>query len=366
MSDLNPSTRPHDEERFPHREAREIISDLLAPTPWIYWLDFAASAVVGWGAFVVAVAQPNLSVGQAVACLVSSLALYRAVIFTHELAHLRRKGLPYFRLVWNLTCGIPLMGPSFSYRGVHDDHHKSSVYGRRRDGEYVPFGAEPRYKIVGYLLLPFLLPLLFAARFIVLAPLSLLHPKLRDLLWTRASSLAIDLGYRRPELSVRDDPSWKLQELCAFAYGVSAVGLVVAGILPWEALAVWYVVGFTIFFLNSLRTLAAHRYLNTVDEPMSATAQYLDSVNVPGSRFVTALWAPVGLRYHATHHLFPGIPYHHLREAHRRLADRLPDSRLYLEASRRSLWDALSRLFEDARIAETRSAGRYAGSAGSF
>ena len=62
MSDLNPST-----ERFPHREARQIIEDLLVPSPWIYWVDFTASAVVGWGAFMLAVAQPDLSAGQAVA-----------------------------------------------------------------------------------------------------------------------------------------------------------------------------------------------------------------------------------------------------------------------------------------------------------
>ena len=361
MSDLNSST-----ERFPHREARQIIEDLLVPSPWIYWVDFTASAVVGWGAFMLAVAQPDLSAGQAVAILISALALYRAVIFTHELAHLRRKELPHFRLVWNLTCGMPLMAPSFTYRGVHDDHHKGSVYGRRRDGEYVPFGAQPRYRMIGYLLLPLVLPLLFAARFIVLAPLSLLHPRLRELLWTRASSLAIDLSYRRPEVSVRDDPSWRIQELGAFAYGALAIAPVVAGILPREVLVLWYVVAVVIFFLNSLRTLAAHRYLNTDDEPMTATAQYLDSVNVPGSCFVTGLWAPVGLRYHATHHLCPGIPYHHLGAAHRRLASRLSDSSLYLAASRRSLWDALSRLFADARIAEVRSAGRYPGGAASI
>ena len=64
--------------------------------------------------------------------------------------------------------------------------------------------------------------------------------------------------------------------------------------------------------------------------------------------------------------LEPGIPHHHLGAAHRRLASRLSDSSLYLAASRRSLWDALSRLFEDARIAEVRSAGRYPGGAASI
>ncbi len=40
---------------------------------------------------------------------------------------------------------------------------------------------------------------------------------------------------------------------------------------------------------------------------MSVTAQYLDSVNVPPPGTLPALWAPVGLRYHALHHLLPGL-----------------------------------------------------------
>ena len=62
-------------------------------------------------------------------------------------------------------------------------------------------------------------------------------------------------------------------------------------------------------FLNQVRTLVAHLWEND-GEPMSVTAQYLDSVNVPPPATLPALWAPVGLRYHALHHLLPGVPYH--------------------------------------------------------
>ena len=71
--------------------------------------------------------------------------------------------------------------------------------------------------------------------------------------------------------------------------------------------------------LNQVRTLVAHLWQNE-GEPMTVTAQYLDTVNVPPPGLIAALWAPVGLRYHALHHLLPSLPYHSLGEAHRRLA----------------------------------------------
>jgi fatty acid desaturase len=40
---------------------------------------------------------------------------------------------------------------------------------------------------------------------------------------------------------------------------------------------------------------------------------------VPPPNRLAPIWAPVGLRYHALHHLLPSLPYHSLGEAHRRL-----------------------------------------------
>ena len=70
--------------------------------------------------------------------------------------------------------------------------------------------------------------------------------------------------------------------------------------------------------INQLRTLVAHLWENE-GEAMTVTAQYLDSVNVPPPGALPALWAPVGLRYHALHHLLPSVPYHSLGQAHARL-----------------------------------------------
>ncbi len=343
---------PQNDDDFPLAEARAIVKRFSGPRPEIYWTDFLISAGIGWAAFVAAVMSPAFSPVQIIAVVIASLAHYRAVIFTHELAHLKRGTFTRFRAVWNIFSGIPLMAPSFTYTGVHIDHHRPGIYGFKEDGEYVPFATGKPWRIVGYVLLIVILPLVMAARFVILTPLSYVIPPLRRRLWAHLSSLAIDLSYKRPPPAKQDDESWRLQECGAFVFGAGAIILVALGMLPVSVLVVWYAVAVVIFFLNSLRTLAAHAYRNPGDKLMSRSDEFLDSVNVPGIPFFTALWAPVGLRFHATHHLFPGMPYHELPEAHKALAAELPDNTAYLAASRKSLFDALGRLWKEARDAE--------------
>ncbi len=344
--------RPENAADFPLREARTIIRNLVRPKPWIYWTDFLISAAIGWSAFILAALSVPFSAIQVLSVIVATFALYRAVIFIHELSHLKRDTFRMFRLVWNLVCGFPMLVPSFTYAGVHIDHHRRKIYGTHGDGEYVPFANGPAWKLISYVFLSFLLPLLFIGRFLVLTPLSYIFPPLRGWLWERASSLTIDLDYRRPPPAKRDGTTWRIQEFMAFLSAATFTTLFVTGVLPLSFLAVWYVVVLLIFVFNSLRTLCAHAYRNPGDTPMTAAEEFLDSVNVPGNRFITSLWAPVGLRFHATHHLFPAIPYHALGEAHRKLIAELPDNSLYLAASRRSMADALTRIWQEAKMAE--------------
>jgi fatty acid desaturase len=83
---------------------------------------------------------------------------------------------------------------------------------------------------------------------------------------------------------------------------------------------------------NQLRTLVAHLWQNE-GEAMTVTAQFLDSVNVPPPGWLAELWAPVGLRYHALHHLLPSTPYHSLAEAHRRINAQLGSGSTYEKAN---------------------------------
>jgi fatty acid desaturase len=48
--------------------------------------------------------------------------------------------------------------------------------------------------------------------------------------------------------------------------------------------------------------------------------------------------------FHALHHLFPGLPYHALPEAHRRLVHELPSDCSYHATRVRSLFGELMKL----------------------
>lgn len=340
---------------FPLREAHNLVSDLMTPNPWIYWTDFLFSSMVGWVAFFTALFSPVYSVWQVGAYGIAVLALYRAAIFVHELAHLKKGTFKTFRIVWNCICGIPFMIPSFTYDGVHNDHHRRDVYGTHRDGEYVPFATRKPIEMVGYVLLSFIIPLLLLVRFLLLTPLSYLIPPLRRIVWERASSLTIDPGYKRAENAIRNDHNWRQQELATFLFAFVVVALVLLDVLPFDVLVLWYLVAMMVFILNSLRTLAAHAYRNPGEKPMSHAEQYLDSINIPGNPLVTPLWAPVGLRFHATHHLFMSMPYHNLGKAQRRLVNGLSDNTLYLTTVRAGLWDALKRIWRESSQTATAS-----------
>jgi len=336
---------------FPLYEARALVRDLMTPDPRIYWSDFLFHITLGWTAFVTTLHAPRFSIWQILAYWVAVFAFYRAAIFIHELAHLERGTFRLFRLVWNMTCGIPFMIPSFTYDGVHYDHHKPAVYGTFEDGEYLPFATQRPVRLIGYVLLALILPLLLVVRFLLLTPVSYLIPPLRKIIWERASSLTINPAYIRKVDVVRNDHYWRVQELATFLFAAVVIVSVILGKLSWQVLVLWYAIAVAVFFINSLRTLVAHAYRHTGDHNLTLVEQYLDSVDVPGN-FLTGLWAPVGLRYHATHHLFMSMPYHNLGKAYRRLVQKLGGDNI-LQTSRNGLWPALKQIWQEAATATT-------------
>ena len=316
------------------RCARSLLRDLHTPNPRVYWLDLTITAATGWSAFALAATLP-FSLAMVGCLLVAVFALYRGLCFLHEISHMKRRALRGFEPVWNALFGFPLLMPSFVYLGVHQAHHSLSTYGTSGDPEYLPFAGSKRMTIC-FALESFLIPLALILRFMVLAPVGLLIPPFQKWLVVHASALTMNFAYTReatPQLirKVRRD-STVILLLWAAA----------AAILPLHIFAVWCAASGLASFVNTLRTLAAHRYESN-GAPLDRESQLRDSVDVPGNIW-TELWAPVGLRYHALHHYFPGVPYHNLSKAHQRLVAELPVDSSYRGVTRSGLIDSLRSL----------------------
>ncbi len=321
-------------------DLKKLLEDCFQPNPWVYWTDFLFSCAVGYGAFVLTEFLPFFSLAQIFCFVVSVFALYRATLFIHELTHQERKSLPGFSIVWNILVGVPTLFPSFMYRGVHSEHHKKNSYSTEQDGEYLPLGASPFWKTVAYLFQSAILPPLLVFRFGVLGPLSLLHPWLRRQVMRKTSALAIRFDTARRIPGGVDLRNWYVLEFLCFLYVLTFAFLFATGTLGLGTLCHLYLAMVCMFFVNSLRTVVAHRYRNRLGQEISFQDQLLDSVNLEGNLVIAELVAPVGLRYHALHHLFPTIPYHNLGMGHRRLREKLPADSFYHLTVEPSLWSA--------------------------
>ena len=312
------------------KAAAELTRVLSAPDPRIYWTDFLASVLVGYTALAGAILLGGWS---AFACgAIAVLALYRAESFIHEITHVKHAALPGFRAGWNALVGVPLLVPSFMYEGVHNLHHARTRYGTADDPEYLPLALMKPWTLPAFILIAALAPIGLIIRFAVLAPLSLLSPKLREQVVARYSGLVINPVFRRraPEGEVR--ALWTRLEVITSLWAITFVTLAVTGVLELRAVMIILCVASAVAVLNQVRTLVAHLWENE-GEAMTVTAQYLDSVNVPPPALLPGLWAPVGLRYHALHHLLPSVPYHNLGIAHRRLAAMLDPASPYFKAN---------------------------------
>lgn len=324
---------------------RRRYATTFRPNPWIYYCDLFASVALGWTAFAYALGSERLTLGWIAAILVATLALYRAVLFIHELAHLGKKSVPGFTTVWSLLVGFPMLVPSLMYVGSHGEHHRRSIFGTERDPEYLPIAQWSKAHVVGSTLPLLLVPLALVLRWGLVGPLSYFVPPLRRAVVGYASTLVINPHYQRRLPDGRMAQRWHVEEAATALVCWTVAALIASGTITGWWLIEWYLLSTSILILNHVRTLVAHRYHNDEGEPVDLLGQYVDSVNLSGGSFLTALMAPVGLRYHALHHLLPTVPYHSLGTIHRELLRELPPSAPYHVAEHRTAIEAIRALF---------------------
>jgi fatty acid desaturase len=241
--------------------------------------------------------------------------------------------------------GVPLLLPSFTYLGVHQSHHNLSTYGTKEDPEYLPFASSRRLMIGFALQSTLVLPALIFVRFLLLAPIGLLLPRFHRWLEVHASAFAMNPAYRREIMPAMSQKMrrWEIAMLAAWALLAAAI---FRGTVPIRILPMWYATVALVSFLNTARVLGAHEY-DTTGESRNRHEQLRDSIDTPGGPW-SELWAPVGLRFHALHHYFPGIPYHNLHTAYRRLIAGLPENSPYRESTSPSLRRSLTELYAKA------------------
>lgn len=329
------------------RTVSELVRDLLKPSAAVYWTDLVLSLLVaniGVAAYLYGSSFAMAVLG----LVVGGLAYYRASIFIHELQHLRAGTFRAFKIFWNVFAGVPLLLPQFMY-AEHRGHHRNRDYGTTADAEYLQLIRQPWFSLLYMFTRVFWLPGAFIVRFLVLPPLSYLFPTVRRWTWRYASTIGgINLLHERELPDAEEERYWKLQEAGASLYIWAIVGSILLGLAPWTLLAKLYGLGVFIVCVSHTRTLTSHRFINDGGE-MSYLDQMLDSTTIPGPPVITALWCPVGMRYHALHHLVPSLPYHNMAEGHRRLMEQLPADSPYRRTLRSGLFDALGDIVQTAR-----------------
>lgn len=75
------------------RAAVELTRDISTARPGIYWPDMLGSAALGYAALASAILTASTWLAVALG-VIAALALYRALLFIHELTHIHRTALP--------------------------------------------------------------------------------------------------------------------------------------------------------------------------------------------------------------------------------------------------------------------------------
>lgn len=332
------------------REARSVLqsseTDFFLIKPWRYWTDFLVATFLAYFAATIYLRSSLFSWSQVIALPIAAVFLYRLGSLVHEVAHLRQGEMTAYQAAWNLLVGIVTLTPSPFYTRHHRDHHTARMYGTPSDPEYVsnfcPFRG---WRGLGFFVFEIcLLPIAVFLRFL-LAPLTFVHPRVREWVLRRASSLTLNRQYER-RLTARDRRAILAVEIPCWIRATLIPTAVLLGWTHWTRVPLMYVLAVTVVGLNQFRLLADH-HLESDGEPLDLHDHLLDSSNFTQRDLVTSILCPFAIRYHALHHLFPSLPYHNLAAAHYHLLEHVAADSPYRSLDRPSWWSVARHAFRD-------------------
>ena len=302
-----------------------------------YWWDLVLCTFMAYLFASLYLAFPLFSWQQCVCFPIAAFWLYRGNSMVHEVSHLGKKQFPRFGLAWNLLLGIPTLFPSTFFTAHHRDHHSGRHYGTPQDPEYIVnvFTPGSYASTIFYFLHVTFYPVFVLLRF-MLAPISFLRKDWREFTLRRLSSFTLNWKYER-NISRMDRKTFTMIEImcCLRAWAIPIS--VMIGLTTWVRIPLMYFLAITILFANQMRFFADHHF-ESEGEQMSMSDHITDSCNYSKNDFLTWLFFPFTIRFHALHHLFPTIPYHNLPAAHQHLTDNLPHDSVYHTLDQPSWW----------------------------
>ena len=324
------------------RVVRDAPTDYFAVHPWRYWADFLISLVLAYASATLYLLSPLGSWPQLAAFPVAVFWLYRLGSLIHEVCHLGHHEMRAFKVAWNLLVGTMTLTPSPFFTRHHRDHHSARMYGTPEDPEYVANVLEAGNwrSGLGYAAFILAFPIIVFLRFL-LTPLTFLSAVLRQAVLERASSLTLNLRYRR-RVTPFDRWAITMLEIHCFIRAAMIPTTIRLGIAPPSRIVLLYVLALTTVMLNQMRQLADHHFAGD-GAAASWEAHILDSCNFTGRDPLTWLFFPFSIRYHALHHLFPSMPYHNLKPAHEHLVQTLPADSPYLGLDQPGWWSVARR-----------------------
>ncbi|WP_417790213.1 fatty acid desaturase family protein [Terasakiella pusilla] len=322
--------------------AYRLIKEFETPNPWIYWLDLVGTIVLFWSSLFLSFTYDDFLL-KCVFELISIFSLYRGMLFVHEITHLKKNTVPGLSIFWNCALGIPLLMPSYIFES-HHDHHARERYATDQDPEYDFYTTSPISVLLLYLSSGLYMPFVLIVRQSILVPLSYFIRPVRTFLDEQGSGATIHNRYRRRKPTNKTKLlTWRCVEALSALSCLSWIGLTIAGWIPWPFFAHLLVAAIFAFTLNNFRAVTSHRFALTKG-PYDFDKQVSDSLNFDQGKLWVHLWAPVGMRYHALHHLFPNLPYHNLTKAHQKLLRELPSHSPYRNVNQAHYWGAFKQL----------------------